>query len=352
MEFFKLLQKNFFFTSSAASGFARNNQKSHCPPPIGSIHGSVVPLLGSGLLSARHRLEQRLKIALAEAQRPSALDELEEERSSPMIAEERTQRLHENLQQMPLTRLSVHQHTERPKPIEIVGEPPHPALRQPLVQAIVVAPRRTQEPRRVQLFHYTADALHVQGHVLDSRSAVVTNESSHLGSAEVGSKGLVQCEGDARCRTTHHHRTHPRSHLTTHALAVRARVELELPDLLEPHHVLEPPHHWSHRQEVAGEVVETTIPRRFLQATSVFLGFDEPEGQVADGRSDVHPAAVRGFVDVRDERCSPLCEVLSRVPDVFDDESDLTQPVGMLTQKLRRRAVGRSRLQTAHLAGS
>lgn len=309
-------------------------------------------LLGSGLLSARDRLEQRLKVSLAEAPCPSALDELEEEWPGPLIAEERAEWLHEDLQQVPLTRLGVDQHAQRSQPIQVVREPAHSTPRQTLVQIIVVAPRRTQEPRRVQLFHHCTDVPHVQCHVLNSRSAVVTNEASHLRSTKVWPKGLVQSEGDARHRTSHHYRTHSRSHLPTHALAMRARVELELPDLLEAHHGLEPPHHRRQREEMAGEVVKAAIARLVLQVADASPSFDEPEGHVADGGGDVHPAAVDGFVDVRCERCPPLREVLGHVRHVVDNECDLPQPVGVLGQKLRRCTVGRNRLRATHIAGS
>ena len=145
------------------------------------------------------------------------------------------------------------------------------------------------------------------------------------------------------------------------------RVELDLPEALEAHHVLEPQGHVAEGGEVRGGVVEAheaqavrPAPRRVVHLEArverpVAVALDEPESRVAEGRRDREegdrvPGLVLEPPDVVDRRPPSALEQAERLPDVLHLEVERADPVRVLAQPAPRPTALAPRLDAHHHA--
>src|SRR3569623_573362 len=298
-------------------------------------------------LIALDALEQRAKIARAEAAVALALDDLVEERAGVRVAVESRRRLEEDLQHVRVVGCAVDQHRELAQRLDVLVDLLDAALLDALGEHVVVGARRRHERHavRAQLAHRREDVLDRQRDVLHAIAAQLFIEDVDLRAIEERPRRLVVSELRVRLGVTHHDRLEARARLAPR-LAVTG-VERDLPHLLEAHHVLEPQQHRLHRLEVRCDVIDLLEAELVVAAAGVWnrarpqrrerIALAEPERRVAERRGDrelaQHAATLTDRLDVGDRRAAALLEQAERLLDVLDLEAQRADAVGVIREE-------------------
>src|SRR5678815_1927222 len=315
----------------------------------------IAPLLdpARGLLVALDALEQRAEVPRAEPLVTLALDDLVEEWPGVPVAVEAGRVLHEDLEQVAVLLVSVDQDAEPPEVVRALVDAADAEHLQPLAELVVVAVRGVHELDRAGPQHALDrgdDLLHTQGQVLDALAAVVLDEDVDLRGAEVRPGRLVVGELHARLRVPHHRGPQARA-LVQLVLRV-VGVKLDLPEPLQPQHLLHPQDRRHQRTEIGRDVVdaveaEPVLPTGGLlveehprEERPVPVTLGEAEGGVAERGGDGEPAQrsaprVPNGLNVLHEGGPSAVQEVAGLLHVLHRKGERSHPVRMLRQPSR-----------------